>query len=232
MSTKFEIWDKEKAWHDHGHDEVFIPVDHSQGEYVFRRRWFHTRNCCTFSSFLPDRFPSNRPWKFLTIGVFEGASEVWLMQNILKHPESQLVCIDPWAATTKIKKNYMEECYQNAQHNLSQWASQITLLRGHSQQVMREANEAGNLLEHAMGTFDLVIIDGDHNKDAVIDDAVLTYPFVKKGGWMLFDDVRNQHYKPNHVKHGLDVFLEDYYPDRVDFAWAHRFVDCYVKVAQ
>ena len=210
-------------------EEMMIPIDMSQHDFRFRRRWFHLRNCCTFSTFLLPQYKKDKPWNILTIGVFEGAQEVWLMQNILCHPESRLFCIDPWAATTKLDRQFMEECRENALHNLKPWEDQVTLIRGFSQDVLKDAGENGGLLGIPNGAWDLIIIDGDHNADPVYQDAVGCLAMVKPGGWLLFDDVRNQVPKKDHVQAGLEHWLEDY-GDMVDFVWSHRFCDCYEKL--
>ena len=219
------IRDKDYAWNN-CEDEMSVPI---VGDYTFRRRWFKLRNQCTFSTFLIPRFLPDTPYKMLTIGVFEGAQEVWMMQNLLKHADSQLFCIDPWQATSKLDQKFMDECRENAAKNLSQWSSQVNLQQGYSQEIMQGAVEDGAYLGQAMGTFDFVIIDGDHCAEPVYQDAVNAFAFLKPGGWMLFDDVRNQVPKQDHVKEGLEKFLPEY-ANRVKFVWAHRFCDCYEKL--
>lgn len=222
------IWTKEEAWKPIEGERI-LPIDYSQHDFVFRRKWFHYRNRCTFSTFLPDRFPSNRPWNVLTIGVFEGMQEVWLMQHVLQHPESRLVSIDPWLPTTKLDTEFMEMCMRNARYNLEPWSSKIQLVRGYSQQVLCNALDDGGLFGIGVGQFDLLIIDGDHNAQPVLEDAKLCFHFGKVGSWLLFDDVRNRVEKQDHVKQGLEMFFETPEGQAVAFAWAHRYCDCYEK---
>lgn len=219
------IRDKAYAWQD-VEGQISIPI---VGNYVFRRRWFKLRNQCTFSTFLIPKYLPDTPYKMLTIGVFEGAQEVWMMQNLLKHPESKLYCIDPWQDTGKLDQTFMNQCHENATNNLSEWKSQVNLQRGYSQEIMRNAINDGAYFGEPMGSFDFIIIDGDHCAEPVYQDAVNAYEFLKPGGWMLFDDVRNQVQKHDHVKEGLEKFLPEY-SNRVKFVWAHRFCDCYEKI--
>lgn len=228
MMTTATIVSKEEAWKDLPFQRN-VPIDHDLGPYHFRRRWFKYRNQTTFSTFLLDKFPSDRPYTMLTIGVFEGAQEVWLMQHVLKHPDSKLFCIDPWHDTGKLDQTFMDEAYVHAKQNLSRWESQINIQRAYSQEIMQWAVNDGAYFGEPLNSFDLVIIDGDHNADPVLVDAKNALAFCKPGGWLLFDDVRNQYYKPDHVQHGLIKFVEQY-GNQVRFAWAHRFCDCYEKV--
>lgn len=230
MSVKDHvIWNKQDAWNSQI-DEKYVPIKDMK-DYALRRRWFHTRNCCTFSTFLVDKLPPDVPHTVLTIGVYEGAQEIWLMQNCLKHPDSRLICIDPWMSVLDGKEDdgYMEQCRQNAINNLSQWRRQVTLIRGFSQEVLTKAHSQGALEGVDFGLFDLVIIDGDHHARAVYQDAVLTFGLLKVGGWQLFDDVRNQKPKKHHVKEGLEQYLLTR-PDDLKFVWSHRFCDCYERV--
>lgn len=223
-SQLLPIRDKHTAWES-------VPNERSVdivGQFKFRRRWFKLRNQCTFSTFLLDRFPPDRPYKMLTIGVFEGAQEVWMMQNLLRHPESKLYCIDPWLNTGKLDQTFMDQCFENAKSNLQFWSKQINLQRGYSQEIMAQAVTDGAYFGEPMGSFDFVIIDGDHNAEPVYQDAVNAFAFAKSGAWLLFDDVRNQVPKKDHVKEGLEKFLPEY-ANRLKFCWAHRFCDCYEK---
>lgn len=228
MTNLLPIRTKEEAWAPLP-NEKSVGIDMKRFPYKFRRRWFKLRNQLTFSTFLLDRFPSDKPYKMLTIGVFEAAVEVWLMQNVLKHPDSRLICIDPWQDTGKLGQDFMDECYANAQWNLSEWANQIQLIRGHSQEVLGAAIQDGGLYGTPLESMDLVEIDGDHVAEPVYLDAVNAFEFVKVGGWLMFDDVRNRIEKADHVKQGLEKFLPEY-AHRVEFAWAHRYCDCYTRV--
>jgi hypothetical protein len=53
---------------------------------------------------------------------------------------------------------------------------------------------------------------------------------MKPGGWMLFDDVRNQgaDNRRDHVKQGLQMFLTEV-GEGVQLAWEHRYMECYEK---
>jgi len=227
------ILSKAEAWVTRD-DLRYTPI-RNRREYRFRRRWFLSRNCATFSTFLPSRFPPAEPWKVLTIGVFEAMSEVWLFQNILQHADSFLVGIDPWLSYEHhrpgMDQTFADQCYAAACYNLGAWKGRWKLLVGKSQDVLPAALIEGNLAGVPVGTFDLAIIDGDHAEDAVYTDAVNCFDLVKSGGWLLFDDVRTRTRKVRQVREGLTRFLEAY-DDRVRQVWSHRFCECYEKLIE
>lgn len=211
----------QKAFHKR-RDEKNIPL---KGSYDFTRNWFRSRNQATWSTFLPQRFPYDKPWKMIQIGVFEGADLCWCLENILCHPESQVTAIDPWLPTTKLDAAYMENCYQRALSNLHPFRqerfSKIAIMRRLSQDVLPQLQA---------DSYDLIVIDGDHTSDAVLSDAINSLRVVKVGGWLLFDDVRNRIPKKDHVQQGLDRFLADY-GKQVQLLWRHRYTDAYLRIS-
>lgn len=210
---------KEQAWNWMSPNvEKNIPLDKTQFDFWFTRRWFKVRNQKTFSTFLPDQYPPDKPYRMLQIGVFEGYDLAWMMQNCMGHPQSFVLAIDPWLATRKIDQDGMNKIFNRAIHNLSPWRQQIDIMRTGSQDFLSRLDQDN--------TFDLAVIDGDHESGAVYEDAINCLRLVKPGGWLLFDDVRNQRQKKDHVADGLKIFLEEN-GDKVQLEWFHRFCNCY-----
>ena len=206
--------------------EVSISVDRSMHDFQFTRNWFRNRNQLTWSTFLKPKFRgvyTDWPVKMIQIGVFEGMDLVWCLQNILTHEDSQVLAIDPWAATTKLDQEYMAAVEARARHNLAPWANKVSIMKGFSQDILAMD---GILDEIGADPADLIVIDGDHNADPVFRDAELALACSHPGTWLVFDDVRNQHAKADHVYHGIEKFLA-VYGDRVKLEFRHRFVDCY-----
>lgn len=167
------------------------------------------------------------PINMIQIGVFEGMDLVWCLQNILTHPRSRVIAIDPWAPTTKLDKEYMEGVEARARHNLMapQYAEKVSIIKGFSQDILKEM--VLNPLHRE--TFDLIVIDGDHNARPVYEDAVNSFELARPNGWLIFDDVRNRVDKKDHVQDGIKMFLETH-GTRVKYEWSHRYVDCYSKI--
>ena len=60
--------------------------------------------------------------------------------------------------------------------------------------------------------FDFIYIDGDHTSNGVYEDAILSFPLLKQGGIMAFDDYLWKHDSKNpelEPKMGIDKFLKD-----------------------
>ena len=197
--------------------ETSIPIDYAQFNFQFTKRWFKTRNQKTWSTFLYPQFGGGQPVKMLQIGVFEAMDLVWCCQNLLQHPDSHVIGIDPWVATRKISAPKMEAVYERAKHNVTPWVGKVKLIRGFS---------GKELPKLPRDYFDLIVIDGDHNADAMYMDAVQSLTAAKTGAHLVFDDVRNRIDKKDHVAQGLEMFVNEY-DDKVEFQWAHRYCDCF-----
>lgn len=133
---------------------------------------------------------------YLEIGVFEGRSAFWMLENVLTHSTSRLTCIDIFP------KPIEERFYANLKK--SGFADKVTVIKGFSQKALRPLSE---------NSFDIIYIDGGHTADNVLSDAVLSWPLLKEEGIMIFDDylIRQMEY-PAHMKPkiAVDAFITVY----------------------
>jgi predicted O-methyltransferase YrrM len=117
--------------------------------------------------------------RYLEIGLFEGRSVLWMIENILTHPTSKLTGIDPFASNEgdfrgeKAKKRYLSNL------DKSNFKGQATTIVGYSQRKLREL---------PLESFDIIYIDGAHEPAPVLSDAVQSWELLAKGGILIFDD--------------------------------------------
>lgn len=143
--------------------------------------------------------------RYLEIGVFEGRSTVWVMENILTGPDCSAIGIDPFIYGRKrlSKNKNKDKIKQRALNNLKDYEFQLIV--GTSQDVLRKMQDQ---TEH----YDLIYVDGDHMALNAYVDAFLTWPLLKPGGFMVFDDYglslkhRTVLYTP---KAAVDFFVEN-----------------------
>lgn len=202
------------------------PMDHG---FQFMKNWFLNRNLKTFREKIYPEF-NGKPILYLELGVFEGMSLVWMFQHVLTHPDSKAVGVDPWLLTTKLGANTMNDVMLKAQHNLSPWISgKCILVRANSAEFLRKC--LGRRPFHGIkaNSVDLCMIDGNHHALAVLDDARFCCRIVKPGGWLLFDDVENDHEKSDHVKEGVEMWKKEM-GNQIKFLWKHRYMEAYERV--
>ncbi len=138
--------------------------------YDFSKDWFTMR--------IPKWREMLKPFQgqpnihYLEIGVFEGRSAIWMLENILTHPTSKITCLDVFS-----QKNLYEKFMSNL--SLSGLLDKTTIIKGRSQITLRTL---------PLDSYDIVYIDGSHTAPDVLADAVLSWSLLKKGGVMIFDD--------------------------------------------
>lgn len=143
------------------------------------------------------------PTTYLEIGVFEGGSLQLMLDNILLHPDSKAIGIDPWDIEYQISRgvfgkdeNTIKERKQILQDNLNELRQnpKVELIQGYSQNVLRNSR----WLNHSI---DIVQIDGHHTGMCVLRDFSLIWPLLKPEGILIFDNYHKE------VKEAVDVIL-------------------------
>lgn len=115
----------------------------------------------------------------LEIGCFEGQSACWFLDNILTHPTSRLICVDPFAVPMATILLRFFEARFDENIAASGAANRVTKLIGPSQVVVRTLQPA---------QFDFIYVDGSHKVGDVLQDAVLAWTVLRPGGIVMFDD--------------------------------------------
>jgi predicted O-methyltransferase YrrM len=106
----------------------------------------------------------------LEIGSYEGRSAIWFLEHILTGHGSHLTCID--------KQHH--ECFDD---NTVSFRDRLTFICGQSFDVLRSGR-------FNTETFDFAYVDGSHKAPDVLQDTVLVFPMIRRGGVMILDDYR------------------------------------------
>lgn len=145
-----------------------------------------------------------QPINYLEIGVFYGGNLISFAENYANNKDSRLYCIDPWLDYDDYPeyKNSQENTYKTFIENVenSNHKDKIIIKRGFSNI---------ELLKLKDDFFDLIYIDANHEPEYVLEDAVLSFRKLKKGGIMIFDDYGWG--GPDLTQKGIDAFLSGYY---------------------
>lgn len=144
------------------------------------------------------------PIRYLEIGTFFGANLFSVGESYAKHPESELHCIEPWCDYSEYPgyKGKIETVYETFLRNVenSGQKEKITIHRGYSNEKIPTFEDE---------SFNIIYIDGNYEPEFVLEDAVLAFRKVKKGGYLIFG-----HYGwggPDLIKRGVDAFLQAYH---------------------
>jgi hypothetical protein len=146
---------------------------------------------------------SSTPIRYAEIGAFYGANMVSVAETYGSHPDSVLIAIDPWTDYSDYPeyKGQQMSIYDAFTRNMENCGlkDRVTVKRGYSHEVLPTLED---------NSFDIIYIDGNHEPEYVLEDAVLAFRKVKVGGRLIFDDYGWG--GPDLTKRGIDSFLHGY----------------------
>lgn len=158
----------------------------------------------TASNWLGKVPQNDGPINYLEIGAFYGANLFSVGNLYASHPDSRMFCIDPWIdyADYPEYKDQQDSIYSTFCKNLesSGQSDKITVMRGFSHAEVPKLND---------DFFDLIYIDGNHEPEYVLEDAVICFRKLKVGGWLVFDDYGWG--GPDLTQRGIDAFISAYH---------------------
>lgn len=170
----------------------------------FSNNWFDgSKNL--FDIFL-SKFKNKKNVKFLEIGSYEGRSTCYMLDHFLMGDNSSITCIDSWQGGFEHLGTNFDEIYTTFINNISTHSNKVKIARGDSYTKLLEIQ---SLKQH----FDFIYIDGGHTAKDVIQDSTLSFPLLKVGGIIAFDDYlwgHNQLPAKNIPKQAIDNFLMAY----------------------
>lgn len=150
-------------------------------EYQYTKDWFKWAPQ-VWSQLIPH-LPERK--HFLEIGSFEGRSAVWTIENMMEDG-GEIVCIDTWEGGAEHTPEDMEGTELRFHQNITLVRKKfpnraVTSCRGTS------VDWIAALIQDKR-KFDFIYIDGSHLAKDVLIDACMSWPLLKKDGFIVFDD--------------------------------------------
>ena len=165
--------------------------------------WFAQTAQPNFEQFLTP-LAGKRDLRFLQLGVYTGDASIWMLQNI---SNIRLIDVDTWQGSDEDAHKPMDfdDVYKTYTDKIKDYKVDIC-----------RTTTIGYLLaqygcDRPLGEyFDFIYVDADHTTVGVLMDAELSFPLLKSGGIMAFDDYTWGSHLPPHKrpKLGIDLFLE------------------------
>ena len=144
--------------------------------------------------------------KFLQLGVFTGDASVWIAENILTGEGCWLIDVDTWEGSA-------EEAHESMDFDdvLEVYLSKIEKYRDVVEVETYRTTTTWFLSSRRKDPdYDFIYIDADHTTVGVLLDAELSWPQLKSGGIMAFDDYLWGHHTGDPrlaPQVGIDLFL-------------------------
>jgi predicted O-methyltransferase YrrM len=118
--------------------------------------------------------------RILEVGSWEGRSAVFWLEYF---PRSHVTCIDTFAGGARLTSigHPPEGVEARFDANMAPYGQRVRKIKNRSALAL-----AGMAGEGA--TFDLIYIDGSHERNEVLVDSLLCWPLLKEGGYIIWDD--------------------------------------------
>lgn len=141
--------------------------------------------------------------RLLQLGAYTGDASVWLAQHILTGTNCWLIDVDTWEGSEEELHESMDfadvfHIYKDKVRHLP-----VTSITSRTDNYLMRAR-----VVHVT-TYDFIYVDADHTTVGVLLDAELSWPQLKSGGIMAFDDYNWGNALPLHLRPrpGIDLFL-------------------------
>ena len=180
--------------------------------YTFTENWFGEDGLSILNV-----IDTSKELHILEIGSFEGKSTIWFLDNILQNKNSTITCVDPWMSYSQDRDSLNSYLKEENEWDLTKWKTKELFLKnivenGNSSKVIIRQGFSDKVLpclitEQKM--YDIIFIDGNHTAPYVMMDSVMSWPLLKKGGIMIFDDYNWEFDNPPTLrpKESVDYFM-------------------------
>jgi len=146
----------------------------------------------------------------LDLGSYEGASTVWMLQNLCGNSESMVYSVDTWKGSpeyTSVDFGKIENTFNENVNNSGKISQNIKLKMTTKQGLI--------YLQNNSIMFDFIFIDASHIAKDVFTDAILSWDILKENGILIFDDyewdkMSKEYFNP---KIAIDGFVKIFSPE-------------------
>ena len=156
-----------------------IQFEYDIKEKSFSNKWF-LNNFEVFHYFFPKDY--EKKFTYLEIGSFEGLSALNVLYN---YKNVKVFLIDLWSEANKnsegLEVNFLE-VEERFDKNLSEFS--FSKIKSDSVIAMRQ-------LAKESKKFDIIYIDGSHNGEDILSDAIEAFKLLNLNGIIIFDDIAN-----------------------------------------
>ena len=131
----------------------------------------------------------------LEIGSFEGRSTCWFAEHC---SQAHITCVDHFRGSSDMKDIDMTGLFERFMLNVAHLGHRLAVQVGNSWDVLPTMPKS---------SFDIVFVDGSHEAQDVLHDAVQAFRLVKTGGLIIFDDYGWGLEGQSRPKEAIDAFL-------------------------
>ena len=171
-------------------------------------------------SVLASLLASFQPSRYLEIGAFEGRSLglFAMLSSSLHNSPLHITSVDSWQGGDEHKASGFDMSGAEFRYDcVASICSKVLGKRIKLEKIKSLSRRALSAMADREGLYDLILIDAGHKSKDVLEDLILSWPLLRKGGLMILDDYT---WVPKHSgqinillespKMGIDSFLNCY----------------------
>lgn len=157
-------------------------------EYQFTNQWFDNTAKASWDVIIP----SIKPQKILEVGSYEGRSICYLIEKLGNELDLEIHAIDTWLGGGDHKhlgNDHMKSVEERFIFNTNLAIKKAPgLINLYTHKGFSDIKLSRLLSTGFKNYFDFIYIDGSHQTEDVLIDAVLGFQLLKPEGVMAFDD--------------------------------------------
>ena len=135
--------------------------------------------------------------RWLEIGVYEGKSALWTLDNVLPEPDARIYCLDPFDPELPYLSHWAPNVNYEAVFDANvNGDERVIKVKGLSESVLPGLRDV-----KLHGAY----IDGEHSRRAILFEAPLVWDMLIPGGVLIFDDYGYK--EMPQAKEAIDEFL-------------------------
>lgn len=164
--------------------------------------WFAQSAQYNFEPLL-QRFTGQDCLHFLQLGAYTGDASVWMAENILTGTCCTLMDVDTWEGSKELAHEEMD--FDDVRKTYLAKVTPFSVIESYIGTTVDFLTEFDD-----RNAYHFIYIDADHTTVGVLLDAELSWPKLKSGGLMAFDDYTWHHHTGDprlEPKVGIDLFL-------------------------
>lgn len=164
------------------------------------RTWFEITAKANFERFLLPA--AGHPMAALQIGAFKGDASVWLLENVLTHPDSTLTDVDTWEGSPA-----------ESTHDGVDWEDVERLywerVAPYDDRCFTRKMPSADFFAFDTMRYDFIYVDGSHEGLDVLKDGMNAWACLNPGGIIAFDDYTWGQDRPAHLRphEAIDALL-------------------------
>ena len=113
------------------------------------------------------KWDPHRKCRVVEIGSYEGQATVWILDNLIQHPDSKVWCIDPFKVTGRKEQELNPSTVEDWNLILQRFKSNIALIgKANQVELLQKPSSVAlsSLLATEAGQVDFIYVDGSHRR--------------------------------------------------------------------